>query len=78
MAKIILEPGEVFEHFHSESSQTVLLEGLVQMTFGNNHLSLIPNEAVPVSAHQSHILTNVGTTEAVVWCDHRAISTDEG
>lgn len=65
-----LEPGEVFEHFHSESSQTVLLEGFVQMTFGDNHLSLIPNEVVPVPPHQSHTLTNVGTMEAVVWCSH--------
>jgi mannose-6-phosphate isomerase-like protein (cupin superfamily) len=70
MAKIILEPGEVFEHFHSESSQTVLLEGRVQMTFGSHHLSLVQNEVVPVPAHQSHTLTNVGLTEAVVWCSH--------
>ena len=70
MAKIILEPGEVFEHFHSEPSQTVLLEGLVQMTFGEKFVPLVLNQMVDVPAQMSHTLKNVGTKEAVVWCSH--------
>jgi mannose-6-phosphate isomerase-like protein (cupin superfamily) len=70
MAKIILEPGEVFEHFHSESSQTVLLEGRVQMAFGEKMIPLVVNQAVNVPAQQSHTLTNSGATDAVVWCTH--------
>lgn len=70
MAKIILEPGEQFEHFHSEPSKTILLKGEAKINFRNVEMPLIIQNAVEVPALASHTLVNVGMNEAVIWCSH--------
>lgn len=40
MAKIILAPNETFEHFHSEESTTILLEGSAHYRAGNTEYDL--------------------------------------
>lgn len=70
MAKIILEPNESFEHFHSEASTTVLLAGKAHYKMGNIEQMLEYNVPVLTPAHQSHIITNKGNMECVFGCSH--------
>ena len=70
MAKIILEPHESFEHFHSEESTTTLLEGSANYQCGSLQRSLLLKEVVLTPAHQSHILTNTGNEDCVISCRH--------
>ena len=52
MAKIILEPNESFEHFHSEDSTTVLLEGEAHYKMGDIEHMLELNIPVLTPANQ--------------------------
>lgn len=70
MAKIILEPNETFEHFHSEDSTTILLEGKAHYRAGNIEHALECDIPVLTPANQSHILTNIGDVECVLGCKH--------
>lgn len=70
MAKIILEPNEVFEHFHSEPSTTTLLSGRAHYRMGDTETELELNVPVLTPATKSHILTNTGNTECVIGCHH--------
>ena len=70
MAKIILEENESFEHFHSEDSMTILLEGEAHYRMGSVERSLEPGVSVLTPANQSHILTNTGHAECVISCKH--------
>ncbi len=70
MAKIILEPNEVFEHFHSEASTTTLLSGRAHYRMGDIEKELEMNVPVLTPATKSHILTNTGNTECVIGCGH--------
>lgn len=70
MAKIILEPNEVFEHFHSEPSTTTLLSGCAHYRMEDVEKELELNVPVLTPATKSHILTNTGSTECVIGCHH--------
>lgn len=70
MAKIILEPNEAFEHFHSEASTTTLLSGSVLYRMGDFEKHLKINETILTPATKSHILLNTGSVECVVGCSH--------
>ncbi len=70
MAKIILEPNEVFEHYHSEPSTTVLLSGRAHYRMGDIDKELELNVPALTPAVQSHILTNIGSTECMIGCHH--------
>lgn len=70
MAKIILEPNESFEHFHSEKSSTILLDGSAFYRSGNVECFLERNIEMLTPANQSHTLTNTGQTECIIGCNH--------
>lgn len=70
MAKIILEENEVFEHFHSEESSTILLAGRARYQAGDIEHDLELNVPILTPANQSHILTNIGSTECILGCSH--------
>ncbi|MCH5716700.1 cupin domain-containing protein [Niabella hibiscisoli] len=70
MAKIILEPNEVFEHFHSEASTTTLLSGSAHYSTDEVEQELQLNEVVLTPANKSHILTNIGTIDCIIGCSH--------
>lgn len=73
MATIILDPGEVFEHYHSEDSSTILQEGAIRCSLDGRELDLAPGEAVHVLAGMPHSLYNVGDVPARVICVHKPI-----
>lgn len=70
MAKIVLEQGEEFEHFHSLESRTILLEGNAELVYYGNVQKLRLNQEVIVPAKVAHTLRNVGTIMATVACRH--------
>ncbi len=70
MAKIILEPKEAFEHFHSEDSTTTLLEGSAHYRAGSIEYALQHDVPVLTPANQSHIITNTGDKECMFGCRH--------
>lgn len=70
MAKIILEPNESFEHFHSEDSSSVLLEGSADYRMGSIEHPLERNVPVLTPANQSHTITNTGSKECMFGCSH--------
>lgn len=70
MAKIILEPNEAFEHFHSEESTTTLLEGKATYRSGDFEQQLERNVPILTPANRSHILTNTGHLECILGCGH--------
>lgn len=70
MAKIILEPNETFEHFHSEVSTTTLLEGRAHYRAGDIERDLERGIAILTPANQSHILTNTGEAACILGCSH--------
>lgn len=71
MAIIILEPGEVFEHYHSEVSETDVLRGSVRCAFNGEVLRMHPGDSVTIPADTPHTLENVGSVEAHVGCRHK-------
>ena len=68
MAKIILVPGEQFEHMHSSSSVTRLDAGSVELQLPDATHILREGEEIQVPAQTSHRLVNIGSTDAVVYC----------
>ncbi len=70
MAKIILEPKESFEHYHNESSSTILLSGSAYYSAGNVAHALEVDVPVLTPANQSHILTNTGDVDCIIGCSH--------
>jgi quercetin dioxygenase-like cupin family protein len=71
MAKIVLDPGEVFAHVHPGPSTTTLLDGSATFAIGTDEpRSLTIGEAVSVPANTLHRLTNNGTGVATAYCGH--------
>ena len=70
MATILLDANESFEHFHSESSQTVLKEGRARLVMNGTTLDLQPGVVVAIPPNTSHTIVNTGNTVAVVGCIH--------
>ena len=70
MAKIILEPGEQFEHYHAGPSVTELLEGSVRLDMRDQIQTLKTGEKIDVPAAAAHTLVNTGATPAAVFCSH--------
>ncbi len=70
MAKIILAPNESFEHFHSEDSTTILLEGSARYRMGTLEHPLQRDMPVLTPANQSHTITNTGDRECMFGCSH--------
>ena len=70
MAKIILSPGEIFKHCHSESSFTILLKGKVKYTCNSLSQELQVGEVVVTPKAASHMLENFGDIDCIVKCSH--------
>ena len=70
MAKIILAPEESFEHFHSEDSTTILLEGMANYRAGDTEYPLTQHVSVLTPANQSHTITNTGKMDCMFDCGH--------
>jgi mannose-6-phosphate isomerase-like protein (cupin superfamily) len=68
MAKIILEPNEIFEHFHSDDSFTTLLAGEAKFTSSGDSFPLQLNIPVITKASQSHTIQNTGITDCIFLC----------
>jgi quercetin dioxygenase-like cupin family protein len=69
MARIELEPGERFEHTHTEASTTYLVSGQVEIEIAGVAL---PLTSVPMAipANTPHVMVNVGSGIAMVGCGH--------
>lgn len=70
MAQIILEPQEVFEHFHSEESTTTLLEGEIVLSIDGESRILVIGEEVLIPPNTPHKMSNTGNVNAIVGCGH--------
>lgn len=70
MAKIILEPDEVFEHLHDTDSYTILLKGKASYTINGKCTELQLNDIMLTPSATSHIITNLGDVECIVECGH--------
>lgn len=72
MAKISLDPNEIFEHFHSESSFTILLEGKAAYLIDGIEKELTIDDTIVTPANTSHTLKNIGSATCVLECGHGA------
>ena len=70
MAQITLEPGESFEHYHSEASQSVLLEGLADFEYGGTRSPMIIGKEILIASDTIHTMYNTGEKNAVINCIH--------
>jgi len=70
MAKIILEPGEVFEHTHDTDTTTGLVSGEVELRIRSETIRLELHRKVKISAHTPHSIVNIGNEEAVCRCHY--------
>ena len=68
MARITLEPGERFEHYHDHASRTEHIVGSVDVVMASGRLSLRPGESVDIPAMIPHAMVNVGNVPATVNC----------
>lgn len=68
MARIILEPGEAFEHYHAGRSLTMLTSGNAELHMTGSVQSLELQRPVEVPPATAHRLVNVGPGEAVIYC----------
>ncbi len=73
MAKIILQPNEVFEHSHNEESFTKLLSGKATYEDSKQKIELPLNEAIKIAPMQSHKVKNIGTGECTIECWHGGV-----
>ena len=72
MATILLDENESFEHFHTQSSQTILKEGRAQLSMNGRTMDLQRGVAVTVPPNVSHTIVNAGAGTAVVNCVHES------
>lgn len=70
MARIILEPNESFEHFHSEDSTTTLLQGNADYSSGETRYTLQHGVSVLTPGSVSHTITNTGDMDCMFNCGH--------
>ncbi len=68
MAKIILDPGEVFEHYHTGTSTTTLLDGDAELTIGDRKVALVRGVVTSVPAGTPHAIHNIGSTVVLIDC----------
>lgn len=73
MAKIILEPREVFEHFHQIDSVSILLKGKVKYTSNDTEIEMQIGQRITTPANISHSLSNIGNEVAEIRCLHELI-----
>lgn len=69
--RMMLAPGEVFEHRHSSDSITTLVSGSVDLVVAGTTTALRAGVPTPIAANISHKLVNTGREVAVVECTHR-------
>ncbi len=77
MAVITLQPGESFEHYHLEKSETYYVNGEVQLTFEGKSMLLTDGHRVIIPAKTSHTTKNIGVVVAQFGCNHTVYSPDE-
>lgn len=73
MALIILDEGERFEHYHTDKSQTILIDGTAVMEIGSDIIKLKRDVAVDVDENIPHTLVNTGSGKATIGCIHTEI-----
>jgi mannose-6-phosphate isomerase-like protein (cupin superfamily) len=66
VALIILEPGEVFEHYHATTSGTELRRGAVRCRYGTTQIDLRPGQVIAIPAAVPHEWKTLGRY-AHVW-----------
>jgi len=72
MARITLDPGEIFEHYHGSESVTEHISGRLQLQTETEERPLAHGESYKVPPNTRHTLVNVGDEPATVACWHRA------
>jgi mannose-6-phosphate isomerase-like protein (cupin superfamily) len=77
MAKIILEPNEIFEHFHSIESTTYLISGKAKYIGPTFEKILQINEIIETPANTSHKIQNIGNVECILGCQHGGVQPKE-
>ena len=70
MARILLEPNEIFEHTHTDRSQTIHVQGDIEMTISEVCRRLEPKEVVDIPPGCAHSLRNIGCGVAEITCLH--------
>jgi mannose-6-phosphate isomerase-like protein (cupin superfamily) len=70
VARILLEPGEEFEHSHSVASVSLLETGRASIRHGEKTELLTIGVPVVTPANVSHTIVNTGTIIATVNCQH--------
>ena len=71
MAQIVLDPGEVFEHFHDVPSTSTVMEGEVEFRIGDDVEILRPRQTKEIPAHTVHSMRNLSASgRAVMSCTH--------
>ncbi len=75
MARIVLEPGEVFEHYHSYESYSVGVSGKLDLTVGGTTIPLLENKREIIPANTPHSITNMGNIVGSFDCGSHSTET---
>lgn len=78
MAQIILEPNEVFEHYHPIDSTTLLRHGYAKFICDGFERTMQVNESVFIPANKAHKFINIGAANCVLDCQHGTGTIIEG
>lgn len=68
MAKIILDPLEVFEHCHNENSFSILLEGEALICIDGKEMDMVIDVPVHTPRLKSHVIRNTGQKDCIIKC----------
>ena len=68
MAKITLDPGEQFAHFHTFESKTVLLAGKANLRMQGKETALAVNKPIIIPPHTEHVLIAKGQRKVLLDC----------
>jgi mannose-6-phosphate isomerase-like protein (cupin superfamily) len=75
MARIVLEPGEVFEHYHSYESYSIRVSGQLELTVGSKSIKLLGNKREIIPANTPHSITNIGKVIGAFDCGSHSTET---
>ncbi|MGW7531284.1 cupin domain-containing protein [Amycolatopsis sp. NPDC054798] len=68
MARIHLDPGEEFEHYHSTASTSTLEEGSAEIRHPGGRQELVTGRPITTPARTSHVIVNTGSGVAIINC----------
>lgn len=73
MARIILKPGEAFQHLHQTDSCSKIARGLVELDCNGKKQVLEEGQRIQVPAGVVHTFSNLGAGHAHIDCRHEPI-----